>query len=203
MPPIDATYTAPSELLERQYGSGPKQLGGQPMSILVAAGPYTLDSDLEYEPLEALVGLAMQEKPDVLILVRGKAPLLILCRDLMLTCCRLRPTDRPVRRCLAPAPRPRRSRRAPGVSLPDSRLQQARLAHPDEPADASPPHPERTRPREPARGVPASAVRERCRAGLAEGETPCLPARNGGKRGTDPMGANSPLDLPAANSTPP
>ncbi|BGP54723.1 hypothetical protein JCM8202_003228 [Rhodotorula sphaerocarpa] len=81
LPPIDATYTAPSELLERQYGSGPKQLGGQPMSILVAAGPYTLDSDLEYEPLEALVGLAMQEKPDVLILtgpfVDASHPLLV------------------------------------------------------------------------------------------------------------------------------
>lgn len=70
MPPIDATYTAPSSLLEKQYGTGPKQLGGDPMSVLVAAGPYTLESDLEFEPLEALIGLAKQEKPDVLILVR-------------------------------------------------------------------------------------------------------------------------------------
>ncbi|POY74018.1 hypothetical protein BMF94_2829 [Rhodotorula taiwanensis] len=68
MPPIDATYTAPSSLLEQQYGAGPKQLGGHPMSVLVAAGPYTLESDLDYEPLEALIGLAKQEKPDVLIL---------------------------------------------------------------------------------------------------------------------------------------
>ncbi|GAA5868785.1 hypothetical protein JCM3774_003893 [Rhodotorula dairenensis] len=68
MPPIDATYTPPSSLLEKQYGTGPKQLGGNPMSVLVAAGPYTLESDLEYEPLEALIGLAKQEKPDVLIL---------------------------------------------------------------------------------------------------------------------------------------
>lgn len=119
----------------------------------------------------------------MLILVRGKAAPLILCRDLVLTCCRIRGTDRPVRRCLAPAPCPRRSRRAPGVPLPDPRLQQAGLAHPDEPADAGPSHPERTRPREPARGVPASAVRERCRAGLAKGETRPQPAP--GRTGTD------------------
>jgi hypothetical protein len=31
------------------------------MSVLVAAGPYTLESDLEFEPLEALIGLAKQE----------------------------------------------------------------------------------------------------------------------------------------------
>jgi hypothetical protein len=38
MPPIDATYTAPSSLLEKQYGTGPKQLGGNPMSVLASIG---------------------------------------------------------------------------------------------------------------------------------------------------------------------
>jgi hypothetical protein len=69
MPPIDATYTPPTELLAHQYGSDAKQLAGNPMSVIVAAGPYTVDSDLEYEPLQALLDLAKEEKPDVLILV--------------------------------------------------------------------------------------------------------------------------------------
>ncbi|GAA6050009.1 hypothetical protein JCM3770_001911 [Rhodotorula araucariae] len=68
MPPIDATYTPPTELLAKQYGNQPKQLNGAPMSVIVAAGPYTVDHDLEYEPLQALLGLAQEEKPDVLVL---------------------------------------------------------------------------------------------------------------------------------------
>ncbi|GJN89906.1 hypothetical protein Rhopal_002895-T1 [Rhodotorula paludigena] len=68
MPPIDATYTAPSEILARQYGTGPKELGGNPMSVIVAAGPYTVDSNLDYEPLQAMLGLVQEERPDVLIL---------------------------------------------------------------------------------------------------------------------------------------
>lgn len=39
------------------------------MSLMVAAGPYTLDDDLLYEPLEALMEVVIDEKPDVLILV--------------------------------------------------------------------------------------------------------------------------------------
>ena len=69
MPPIDASYTQPSEMLERQYGQGNKELGGDPMSVVVAAGPYTVDSDLEYAPLAALLDSVATEKPDVLILV--------------------------------------------------------------------------------------------------------------------------------------
>ncbi|GAA6004840.1 hypothetical protein JCM11491_002251 [Sporobolomyces phaffii] len=69
MPPIEAMYTAPSELLAYQYGNGPKQLNGNPMSVLVAAGPYTVESDLDYEPLDAFLGLAKEEKPDVLIML--------------------------------------------------------------------------------------------------------------------------------------
>jgi hypothetical protein len=36
--------------------------------MVVAAGPYTLDDDLNYEPLEALVNVVIDERPDVLIL---------------------------------------------------------------------------------------------------------------------------------------
>ena len=47
MPPMDATLTKPSELLKFQHGTAAKELGGSPLSVIVAAGPYTLDSDLE------------------------------------------------------------------------------------------------------------------------------------------------------------
>lgn len=70
MPPIDATYTPPTELLSMQYGSKAKQLNGNPMSVIVASGPYATEHDLEYEPLQALLGLVQEERPDVLILVR-------------------------------------------------------------------------------------------------------------------------------------
>ncbi|GAA5880712.1 hypothetical protein JCM16303_004322 [Sporobolomyces ruberrimus] len=69
MPPIDPHYTAPSELLAYQYGNGPKQLNASPMSVIVAAGPYTVESDLDYEPLDDFLSLVKEEKPDVLIML--------------------------------------------------------------------------------------------------------------------------------------
>lgn len=78
MPPIDASYTAPSELIRNQYGTANKQLGGGPMSVMVAAGPYTVDSNLEYAPLDALLKAAQREKPDLLILVSPSLVLLPL-----------------------------------------------------------------------------------------------------------------------------
>lgn len=74
MPPIDASYTRPSELLAAQYGTT-RQLGGAPLAVIVAAGPYTLDADLEYAPLQALMEVVAREQPDLLILVS------------LLTCC--------------------------------------------------------------------------------------------------------------------
>jgi hypothetical protein len=35
----------------------------------MAAGPFTFDTDLSFEPLQALLEVAEQERPDVLILV--------------------------------------------------------------------------------------------------------------------------------------
>lgn len=69
MPPIDAAYTTPSDLLANQFGTAQRQAGGHPLNIFVAAGPYTLDVDLDYAPLEELVKAAEQERPDLLILV--------------------------------------------------------------------------------------------------------------------------------------
>jgi len=36
---------------------------------MVAAGPFTLDDDLLYQPLSALLEVVVEERPDVLILV--------------------------------------------------------------------------------------------------------------------------------------
>lgn len=69
MPPIEPAYSTPSQLIKYQHGTGNKQLGGGPMNVIVAAGPYTVDSNLDYEPLQALIQAAQKEKPDVLILV--------------------------------------------------------------------------------------------------------------------------------------
>lgn len=64
MPSIDPTFTRPSTLLQYQG-----QTRGEPLSVMIAAGPYTLDSDLKYAPLAALLEKAVEERPDVLILV--------------------------------------------------------------------------------------------------------------------------------------
>lgn len=68
-PPSNALpQTLVSELLDNQHGD---KLAGQPFSMLVASGPYSLDDDLSYAPLEALVDIVHEERPDVLILVCG------------------------------------------------------------------------------------------------------------------------------------
>jgi DNA polymerase alpha subunit B len=36
---------------------------------MVAAGPFTLDDDLLYQPLSALLEVVVEERPDILILV--------------------------------------------------------------------------------------------------------------------------------------
>ncbi|WOO78183.1 DNA polymerase alpha subunit B [Vanrija pseudolonga] len=55
-----------SELVEFQQSD---RLGGLPISVHVAAGPYTLEDNLDYEPLDALVDVACDERPDVVILL--------------------------------------------------------------------------------------------------------------------------------------
>jgi DNA polymerase alpha subunit B len=58
--------TPAAELVDYQHGD---RLRGQPLSMMVAAGPYTLDDDLLYQPLSALIDVAIEERPDALILV--------------------------------------------------------------------------------------------------------------------------------------
>ena len=57
--------TRPSQLAQFQH----TQLQGQPLSIIIAAGPFTLDTDLDYEPLDALMEVVRDDRPDALILV--------------------------------------------------------------------------------------------------------------------------------------
>ncbi|KAK4056532.1 DNA-directed DNA polymerase alpha subunit pol12 [Microbotryomycetes sp. JL221] len=69
MPPIDPSFSEAATMLQQQHGQGNKKLGGDPMSVMVAAGPFTVQSDLEYAPLGALLDAAETEKPDVLVLI--------------------------------------------------------------------------------------------------------------------------------------
>ncbi|KAI9498209.1 DNA polymerase alpha subunit B N-terminal-domain-containing protein [Zychaea mexicana] len=42
---------------------------GKPIEIIVSAGPYTLDSDLSYQPLDELLRSCTKQRPDVVILL--------------------------------------------------------------------------------------------------------------------------------------
>ncbi|KAK8866041.1 hypothetical protein IAR55_001192 [Kwoniella newhampshirensis] len=61
----EVLMTPVDELQSFQHGD---KLLGQPISIMTAAGPFTLDDDLAYAPLEALLQTVRDERPDVLLL---------------------------------------------------------------------------------------------------------------------------------------
>lgn len=60
---------SPLELQEIHY----RKLGGQPVKIVTAAGPYTLSDNLLFEPFAALMDHVNKERPDILLLVRKHA----------------------------------------------------------------------------------------------------------------------------------
>ncbi|CAO3692560.1 unnamed protein product [Umbelopsis ramanniana] len=66
-----------AELYEYSYG---EKMQGKPVDMCIAAGPYTLDDDLSYLPLEDLLHTMASEQPDILLLlgpfVPGSHPLL-------------------------------------------------------------------------------------------------------------------------------
>ncbi|ODN77905.1 hypothetical protein L202_05011 [Cryptococcus amylolentus CBS 6039] len=66
-PPGFLGQTPASELLDFQHG---EKLTGQPISLCVASGPFTLSDNLLYAPLEAVLNKVTEERPDVLILAR-------------------------------------------------------------------------------------------------------------------------------------
>ncbi|KAJ9119956.1 hypothetical protein QFC24_005439 [Naganishia onofrii] len=63
-PPLEMERTPLPDMLAMQ-----ERTGGQPVEVMLAAGPYTLDADLEYAPFEALVEAAIRDRPDVLLLL--------------------------------------------------------------------------------------------------------------------------------------
>ncbi|EIM19600.1 DNA polymerase alpha, subunit B [Wallemia mellicola CBS 633.66] len=67
MPPLGTVKTHSQELYDMQHST--ESLGSSPMSVIVAAGPYTLDSNLDYEPFDALMTQVERKQPDVVILL--------------------------------------------------------------------------------------------------------------------------------------
>ena len=60
--------STPAKKLAEYHHSNLYQ-NGEALSVVVACGPFTTADNLEYEPLEELLGNVASEKPDVLILV--------------------------------------------------------------------------------------------------------------------------------------
>lgn len=79
--PSELAVTQPSQLAQFQH----TQLQGQPLSIVIAAGPFTLDTDLDYEPLDALMEVVRNDRPDALILVSFRCPRLVEVMQAILT----------------------------------------------------------------------------------------------------------------------
>lgn len=67
MPELPMCYTRSGTIIDYSYG--PQKLNGNPLKVIVAAGPYTLDSGFKFEPLYELLNKMKKEKPNVLILV--------------------------------------------------------------------------------------------------------------------------------------
>ncbi|KAG0071948.1 DNA-directed DNA polymerase alpha subunit pol12 [Linnemannia elongata] len=65
MPAMDMAGASPADLEDFQY----KKMAGQPMKMIVAAGPYTLSDNLLFEPFAALMEHVNTERPDILLLM--------------------------------------------------------------------------------------------------------------------------------------
>lgn len=64
---MDQPQTSVAELIDYQHGAA--KLNGEPMSVVTAAGPFTVDDNLSYAPLAALMDEMVVLRPDLLILV--------------------------------------------------------------------------------------------------------------------------------------
>ncbi|GHJ84547.1 hypothetical protein NliqN6_0949 [Naganishia liquefaciens] len=64
-PPLEMERTARAGLVALQQD----RMSGAAVQVMLAAGPYTLDADLNYEPFEALIEAALRDRPDVLVLL--------------------------------------------------------------------------------------------------------------------------------------
>lgn len=65
--PAPLIQSPPSRLLEFQHSK--YYQNGEPLSVLVCAGPYTTADSLSYHPLQAMLAHAATTQPDVLILL--------------------------------------------------------------------------------------------------------------------------------------
>jgi DNA polymerase alpha subunit B len=65
--PPQLPRSSPAQILEYHHSSAYQ--GGQPLSVMVAAGPFTTQDNLDYRPFEDILVKALKAKPDVLILV--------------------------------------------------------------------------------------------------------------------------------------
>ncbi|RKP23937.1 hypothetical protein SYNPS1DRAFT_30291 [Syncephalis pseudoplumigaleata] len=79
MPPLTVPKTPFVEL--REYHMDGQGNVHQPIAMAIAAGPYTLDDNLQFEPLRALLGAIEKEQPDMLIMVG-----VLLCRTCACQC---------------------------------------------------------------------------------------------------------------------
>ncbi|KAJ9107993.1 hypothetical protein QFC20_003679 [Naganishia adeliensis] len=64
-PPLEMERTPRAGLVALQQD----RMSGAAVQVMLAAGPYTLDADLNYEPFEALIEAALRDRPDVLVLL--------------------------------------------------------------------------------------------------------------------------------------
>jgi DNA polymerase alpha subunit B len=55
----------------REYQFGQSRLNGDLVSIIIASGPYTTDTNLDFAPFEALCEEVKKTRPDVVVLVSG------------------------------------------------------------------------------------------------------------------------------------
>ncbi|KAF9431268.1 DNA-directed DNA polymerase alpha subunit pol12 [Podila epigama] len=65
LPTLPMAKASPLDLQDFQY----RKLGGQPVKIITAAGPYTLNDNLLFEPFAALMDHVDRERPDILLLM--------------------------------------------------------------------------------------------------------------------------------------
>lgn len=65
--PKPLAHSVPSKLLEYHHSN--QFQNSQPLSIVVASGPFSLSSNLLYEPLHSLIRKIYKAKPDVAIIV--------------------------------------------------------------------------------------------------------------------------------------
>lgn len=67
LPKPDMASSSISELFKFNYG--PSKMNGEPLCLVAASGPYTLDDDLSFSPMHALLETVSENLPDVLILM--------------------------------------------------------------------------------------------------------------------------------------